>query len=210
MTLDAIAEDHQAGACGALCPYCPMPTLAISVYAPWAWAMLYGGKTLENRTHGKRKFPMVYNGTPVLGDVWLHASLWPGGRGPLREGRQLDEFCDEIGRMLAIYCLASGRVDPSAAEWDVPQLKRMLAERFGAKNPTRPFLEDMRGHIVGRLRVTGYRDPDDPPDSPWYVPGSRAVLVENPRPLAVPVPAKGALGWWPVPADVLEQFRRSA
>jgi hypothetical protein len=37
-------------------------------------------------------------------------------------------------------------------------------------------------------------------DSPWFVGPSGLVLV-NPRPLPTPVPCKGQLGLWPVPAE---------
>ncbi len=175
-------------------------TLAISVHAPFAWALLYGGKPLENRAPS---FPMRFRGESVLGDVWLHASLWPGSSGRLTRG-QITRMLDERESMIAALFDAQGWPEPHAIGAEAG----IILERLG-RTPAVQTLDAMRGHIVGRIRVTGYRDPDDPPDSRWYVPGSRAVLVEDPRPLATPVPARGALGWWRVPADVLEQLRRA-
>lgn len=43
--------------------------------------------------------------------------------------------------------------------------------------------------------------------SPWAMPGQWHLVVENPRPLAVPVPAKGRLGLWTPDADLLAQIR---
>ena len=33
------------------------------------------------------------------------------------------------------------------------------------------------------------------------------LILENPRPLAEPIPCKGALGLWTPPADIVEQLQ---
>ena len=45
-------------------PPTPTPQPALSVRQPWTWALLYGGKTIENR---KRR-------THYRGRIWIHAS----------------------------------------------------------------------------------------------------------------------------------------
>ena len=45
-------------------PPTPTPQPALSVRQPWAWALLYGGKTIENRTWPTRH----------RGRIWIHAS----------------------------------------------------------------------------------------------------------------------------------------
>ena len=45
-------------------PPTPTPQPALSVRQPWAWALLYGGKTVENRTWARR----------ARGRIWIHAS----------------------------------------------------------------------------------------------------------------------------------------
>lgn len=45
-------------------PPTPTPQPALSVRQPWAWALLYGGKTIENRTWRTRH----------RGRIWIHAS----------------------------------------------------------------------------------------------------------------------------------------
>jgi hypothetical protein len=188
----------------------PLPRLAISVHAPWAWALLYGGKDIENRAPN---FPMRHRGAPVLGDVWLHASLWPG-RGPLRDFSDAKAaFVAEGQRMVETMWESQGWLDETYDIRNTKCLARLYAlteEKLGVSVPKTSELNNLRGHIVGRLRVTGHRDPRDPPESAWYVLGSKAVLVEAPRPLATPVLCKGALGWWPVPDDVIEQLRVAA
>lgn len=176
-----------------------LPELAISVHAPWAWALMHGGKDVENRSMSSTAFVAAAR-KGFTGRVWVHASLWPDSKGgPLKEDsrpwRDLEEETDE---MLHVYTylqateLLEGGVD--VAYVGVPPLRR---------------LDALRGHIVGSVEVHGYRAPDDPPNSPWYVPGSLAILVRNPRPLAQPVAEKGALGWWRPQGEVLEQLGRA-
>ena len=54
-------------------PPTPTPQRALSVRQPWAWALLYGGKTIENR-----KWPTRHRGR-----IWIHA--------PERENRDAIE-----------------------------------------------------------------------------------------------------------------------
>ena len=63
----------------------PTPTTrpALSVRQPWAWALLYGGKTVENRTWS----------TPHRGPIWIHA--------PARENR------DDVEK--AVHLVAQSR-----------------------------------------------------------------------------------------------------
>lgn len=154
--------------------------IALSVHAPWAWALMFGGKDVENRGP---KFPRRRAGRELLGRVWVHASLKPNlsenSTGWLRrlaaECRPIDEILEATGR---------NGVHLNDGVW----MKRN------------------RGHIVGSVEVYGYAQTST---SPWYVPDSLAILVRNPQPLAKPVPARGALGWWTVPEPTLSQVRRA-
>lgn len=67
-----------------------LPTKAISLWAPWVWAIFHSGKNVENRGFG---FPKI------TGSVWLHASLWPGTRKPLNAAQQ-HELRDEFQTMM--------------------------------------------------------------------------------------------------------------
>lgn len=139
---------------------------AISVHAPWAWALMFAGKDVENRS---KSFPRQRDGQPVLGRVWVHASLWPV-TGPLPRGETM-----------------------RGNEWNC-ELERM--ERLAGFGAPWKAINEMRGHIVGSIRVDGYQTPDNPPSSKWYIPGSLAVMMCDPIPLAKPVLSPGALGWW--------------
>jgi|GEM_PF-2487401 len=147
-----------------------LPTMALSLWAPWAFAILHLGKTIENRSlRGAKR-----NGFPRhhLGDFWIHASLWPSnGRKPLSASKR-----DELRDQMFLAIAKSGRCLPLTAG--------LLDD-----------VDNMRGKIVGRATVTGYVEESD---SPWYVPGSLGIVVANPVALVTPVAASGALGWWRV------------
>lgn len=63
-----------------------LPTLALSVRQPWAWAIIYAGKDIENRT-----WQAVNHGLRQRGRVAIHAS----------KGMGRDEYDDARGFMLA-------------------------------------------------------------------------------------------------------------
>ncbi len=73
-----------------------LPDLALAVRQPWAWAIIHGGKPLENRTVGAIKF-MV----PLLGLRAIHAS----------KGMTRDEY--ESGRD---FINEQGLICPAPAE----------------------------------------------------------------------------------------------
>ena len=111
----------------------PLPTMALSIWAPWAFAIVHLGKQIENRS---LKFPRHF-----LGDFWIHASLWPGGsQRPLNAYQQHElkaEFQSAFER--------SGHTKESF---------RLV---------TLGELDNMRGKIVGRATVTGYVEESDSP-----------------------------------------------
>jgi hypothetical protein len=137
---------------------------ALTVQQPWAWAIVHGGKDVENRT---RNLPGSYRG-PVA----IHA------------GKREDEdgYYDDMIRE------ALGTVDDS---W-------VLEERLA------------RGVIVGIVNlVSVHHDHQHGTDrcSPWSQWGQWHLVLANPRPLAEPVPCRGALGLWTVPPGVDDQVR---
>jgi hypothetical protein len=63
-----------------------MPTRALSLYAPWCWAILHAGKDIENRSWSPRSGYARFRG-----DFWIHASLF-GGDSPGGLQKLSDEF----------------------------------------------------------------------------------------------------------------------
>jgi hypothetical protein len=160
-----------------------LPSFALSIWAPWAFAILHLGKTIENRTlRGAKR-----NGFPrhFFGEFWLHSSLWPGsGRRPLNAAQQ-HELKDEFRSAFA----------------------RSGHSKESFRTVTLDEIDGMRGKIVGRVTVTDYVEQSE---SPWFVPGSLGLVLTNPVALAAPVEASGALGWWRVPQDKLDQLREGS
>jgi len=63
-----------------------------------------------------------------------------------------------------------------------------------------------RGAILGCVRLV---DVTTDADSPWATPGQCHWLLADARRLQSAVPARGRLGLWPLPIDILQRLRRS-
>lgn len=172
---------------------------AFTAHSPWAWALIWGGKNVENRS------PSF--GKKYLGDVWVHCSKgrWGGQNGVKRKA---EVMLETLWESLEWMCFEDYdfRIHAHAL------VKKTMAEKWGSPSfpPRKENLLAIRGHIIGRVTIIGYRMPDNPPESNWYVPSSMAVMVENPRPLAEPIPAKGGLGLWRPDADLIAQLEAAA
>lgn len=157
-----------------------LPTRALSLYAPWAWAIICAGKDVENRNWfaAGRGF---FGDAKFRGSFWIHASLFGGDR-----GRKLEDLEDEISSMLDM-ARDAGCDSGTPAE--------VLQWCLGA-----------RGKIVGSARVTGAVSASS---SPWFV-GPMALTLAEPVASRLQVPVRGALGFWTVSPDVLAQLREVA
>jgi len=143
----------------------------LTVRQPWAWAIVHGGKDVENRS---RNIAGSYRG-PVA----IHA------------GKELDAPAWEspiVGLGFRRACRASTTFD---------ELRRFCdnATTFGA--------------VIGVVDLTGVHGPASSRccGSPWAEEGTMHLLVENPRPLRTPVPARGMLGLWRPDADLEHAIR---
>lgn len=147
---------------------------ALTVQQPWAWAIMHGGKDIENRTQ-----------------LWNY-------RGPL-----------------AIH---SGRRWSDRGLYSPLVLNSFADSPLDSRDPRTALQSDMKrgmplGVILGVVDLVDVH-PDAGCCRPWgesaYVEhGGRErrriahLVLENPRPLAAPIPCVGALGLWPPPADVI-------
>lgn len=144
---------------------------ALTVRQPWAWAIIHGGKDVENRS---RNLAGSYRG-PVA----IHAAL----------------------------------VEDEAA-YDDP----MIVQALGEQADSWYLLERMAtGAFLGIVDLVDVHEayPERHAfgnnwqaaccSSPWGQSDAGVHLVRaNPRPLPEPIPARGRLGLWTPPADVLE------
>lgn len=157
---------------------------ALSIRQPWAWAILYARKRLENRS---------WPSCSYRGPIWIHASLWPSG---LRLDSDRVTAATEDALDTAHAMLEMAR--KSGHQFDGPVSLRDLYQH--------------RGGIVGRARIDGViRDERDfaawaanrqdaDVQRAWWMGGFALVLGDVE---AVEfVPCKGALGLFRVPDDV--------
>lgn len=159
---------------------------ALTIKRPWCHCILHLGKRIENREWKRPGVPPVCR---YRGELYLHAGM---GWDP-NAGRLLRE---------------SGAVE------------RITAAILGDRN--QPY---QTGVIVARCRAIAHINPDgrvwldadetmEAPalaaslDLRWWHGGYALVLADVQ--LIEPVPCKGRLGVWKVPADVAEQLRRVA
>jgi hypothetical protein len=143
---------------------------ALSIQQPWASAIAYGPKRVENRTWSAP--PWIIGQT-----IALHASKGP--------------------------------------DWDAPEKAWIAAGlvpyRYG--DPRKAWTASLvLGAVVALAEVTGCHhatgcpvsggDAPWPLCSPWAARGQFHIVLDHVRPLRIPVPCKGALGLWKLPADV--------
>jgi hypothetical protein len=101
-----------------------LPTKAISLHAPWAWALMFAGKDVENRSPRDPRW--LYAKMPV--DVWVQASLWPGFDPLLVDKPGAFDFGAETEQVKELSAV------------DDPYLPHTVAA--------------IRGHIIGRVTLT--------------------------------------------------------
>lgn len=128
---------------------------ALSIRAPWWWAILYEGKHIENRD-----WP-----TKFRGRVYIHASKW----------WNLGDVADGTAFVRDTYRAAGGEPCDTGL--------------------TYRDMRDLGGHLVGTVEII---DCVSQSDSPWFF-GKYGFVLRDPQPLAVPIPCKGALGFFNPP-----------
>lgn len=149
---------------------------AITVKPPWSWAIAHAGKTVENRSRG----------ASYRGPLAIHAGLSWSDAG-MRDQRVRDS-------------------------WSAAGLPTLLARGRFSFEPFPSRREVAYGAVVAVAELV-----DSHPDAgccqPWgdarYDEGTEQATVHHLvladiRPLAEPLPCRGALGLWKLPPDVAE------
>jgi hypothetical protein len=152
---------------------------ALSVRAPWWWAILHGGKDTENR-----KWSTNFRGT-----ILLHASNWHG----ISDIRDDLEFIELTIR--ATGCKLSDIGPRTFMVGGLPTTTYGLADL--------PELQAARGSIVGKVDII---DCVSHSDSRWFF-GPYGFVLANPVAFETPIPWKGALGFFEVPDDLVPEAR---
>lgn len=155
----------------------PAAMKVLTVQQPWAWAIVHGGKDVENRTQA-----WSYRGPLAIhaGKRWSER----GGDHPLVQAAIADaSFYDDDPSAFEARGAIIGVVDLVAVH------PADLCEQLGAGDLCSPWAEASYREHSGRSRNDVVH-----------------LELANPRPLAVPIPCPGRLGLWTPTADVFEQL----
>ena len=169
---------------------------ALTLTCPWAHAVAYWGKPIENRTW---RPPRELFGQRLA----IHA-----GRSPFRERKDgaliaSAKGADELVEALVFCAKASGgRVPPGPSAWLHERSSAILCVATVAG-----WVRD-NGEFDVLSSLPGARDLAGSP-GPWFV-GPYGWVLTDVVTLAEPVPCKGAQGLWTVPPDVRVTFDTAA
>lgn len=155
---------------------------AITLRHPWAWCVAHLGKDVENRDWSDAYAERV--GLPhAIGEVIAIHGGAPVKYGDNEGWRQHELEVNYIGRHILPF--DDTAVDKLAA-W---------VERHG-----RPTYETLVTPGIVALATLSHTTRNS--QSPWAVRGQLHLLLSGVVTLPSPVPCKGALGLWEVPAEV--------
>lgn len=172
---------------------------ALSIRQPFAWAILYAGKRLENRSRKDGRMPDVCR---HRGPLLIHASAgctrdeFADGADAIRDatGGELHMGCADFVRYAALQrggivgrCTVVGHVEPTGATRRSPHY-----ERHGFDEP-----------------IDGLTSLSDAIDFRWHVFNSYALVLADVEPLPF-VPWKGALGLFDVDETKLAEAEAMA
>jgi hypothetical protein len=165
---------------------------AITVRQPWAWAIIHGGKDVENRTQAwSYRGPLAVHAGAQFSDRGLSSDLIQDAA--VRVDRDRPVVVNTLGKIWRHEeSLPLGAIIGIVDLVDIHH-----AENVGSD------LDQLMGVSACCDSVWAERQ--------YVEAGGRVrrqlvhLLLENPRPVD-PIPCRGHLGLWTPPADVLEQL----
>lgn len=156
----------------------------ITVRQPWAWAIIHGGKDVENRT---RNIVGSYRGT-----LGIHVSKTPACKiGETVAGADVEFERDRGG-----YLARSERfARPYRLPVDMPGQIIGTVEVVGVHSASvidgcGRLAHDCPEHGTCRHHCSPWGE--GPAPTGWY----QHIMLANPKPFDEPIPAKGRLGLW--------------
>lgn len=164
----------------------PTPIRCLTVQQPWAWAIIHGGKTIENRTQ-------LWS---YRGPLAIHAGTrWSdrGANSPLIRDA-LHKIGGYTGATIPewLFTAAAAQRIPGVAMGAIIGLVDLVDCHTDA-GCHRPWGESAYTEHGGRERRS-----------------ITHLILENPRPLPEPIPCRGALGLWTPPPDIATQLTQPA
>jgi hypothetical protein len=154
----------------------------LTVRQPWAWAIIHGGKDVENRVRniaGEYRGPVAIHAGLVFdepdGNDWeLRRAItsedngWPAGDSEVWASELIEENDQRFAPRGAII----GVVDLVGVYRDLAPTRTRMTSVNSCYRPGAPF----------------------GPCSPWAEPHNHHLELANPRALSTPIPYRGALG----------------
>jgi hypothetical protein len=153
----------------------------LTLTQPWATLVAIGAKKIETRSWA----------TSYRGPLAIHAAagLRPvGGKIGLREQCEIEPFDSVLKEWWWGRYIAGGRKDPRSIVQVLPRGAIVAVCRLVACITTYDAIDQ---HLPSEWPLT-----DQERAFGDYSPGRYACLLADVRPLAEPIPAKGALGLW--------------
>ena len=160
----------------------------LTVRQPYAWAIIHGGKDVENRS---RNVAGSYRGPLVI-----HASLTVGPEAlDRRIAHAVGERSRAGDRLAWVPCFAAGPSGPD----------HRLAPWYGSRGGALGVATLVDVHR--RSSCLDYDDENDElrPCSLWASTDEYHLVLANPRPFTVPIPYRGRLGLWEFPDELLPE-----
>ena len=150
---------------------------------PYAWAIMHGGKDVENRS---RNIAGAYRGDIAITAAVQYA---PGRRGTHLIAGDVDFERDQSG-----FLARSARF---AWPYRVPDYTGVV---LGVVH-----LADVHHAAWSRPGECWREHEYAPACSPWAEAGNWHLELGSPRPLRTPIPVRGRLGLWTLPDDIAAQ-----
>lgn len=147
----------------------------LTVRQPWAWAIIYGQKDVENRSRnivGSYRGPVAIHVSKTLvppGDAWWQAAKAGMDTAAVKEDLDLGHI---IGTVEIV---------------DVHRHSDLL----GCYRPA-----DVLGWVPWDGSDASTPGWEPRACSPWAIVDNHHIVLANPQPFAEPIPAKGKLGLW--------------
>lgn len=184
----------------------------LTVRQPWAWAIIHGGKDVENRV---RNIAGDYRG-PIAIHSGLAVFEEEGGAYPevvraieseIQGYRVDDQYLWEVaddadpedpryiyGAILGVVDLVDVHSAPDCYRASIGKAAELYRTDRGAFDRL-PVTSNVGG-LIGRASVC----------SPWGESAGQHLVLTNPRALAQPIPYRGALGLRRLDADTIAQI----
>lgn len=170
---------------------------ALTLWPEWAWAVMWLGKPIENRT-------------------WQPSEkqLAPGQRLAIHAGARLGGSSGGASAWFQLQAILNIRSMAERAGWtcriDSRQEGKRVIARFQRDNVTHTFVPASipKGALVGSVVYGGVVPPEpvDWPATGWEVPGAKHWRITDPVRLRLPIRFTGERGLFSVPPRFVEEL----